>query len=87
MAKTKTSAEVKNRYNSKVYDRLNIMVPKGERETIKAHAVEYDKSLNSFINRAIDETMVRDRGGGIPGCSSGGGHAPDHAEQIKEVSK
>ena len=57
----KTSAAVKNRYNDKAYDRINLTVPKGEKEVIKAHAAKYDKgSVNGFINRAIDETMARD---------------------------
>ena len=32
---SKTSAEVKNRYNQKVYDRINYVVKKGEKEQIK----------------------------------------------------
>ena len=56
----KTSAEVKNRYNAKVYDRLNIIVPKGKRDIVKAHADQRGESLNGFVNRAIDETIERD---------------------------
>lgn len=41
-------------------DRLSIAMPKGKKEQVKAHAEAHDKSLNSFINRAIDETMERD---------------------------
>jgi len=56
----KTSAEVKNRYNTKVYDRLNIIVPKGNRDIIKAHAESRGESLNGFVTRAINETMKRE---------------------------
>ena len=58
----KTSAAVKNRYNEKSYDRINLTVPKGQKEVIKAHADIHDKgSVNAFIQRAINETMVRDK--------------------------
>ena len=83
----RTSAEVKNRYRDKTYDRAELILPRGRKADIQTHAKEHKESMNSFINRAIDETMARDRGGGIPRCSSGGGHAPDHDEQIKGVSK
>lgn len=45
---------------NKLYDRISVLVAKGKKETIKAHAEQKDESLNSFINRAIDETMQRD---------------------------
>lgn len=57
----KTSSKVKDRYNAKAYDEIKIRVKKGEKETIKAHAESKGESLNGFINRAIDETMERDK--------------------------
>lgn len=64
----KTSAAVKNRYASKAYDRINLIIPKGEKESIKEHAVEFDGgSVNGFIQRAIRETMQRDRTRGKDG--------------------
>lgn len=56
----KTSAAVKNRYNDKVYDRINLTTIKGDKEKIKAHAEGRGESVNGFINRAIKETMERD---------------------------
>ena len=56
----KTSSKVKDRYNAKVYDTITIRVPKGERDTIKAHTERMAESLNGFIARAIRETMERD---------------------------
>lgn len=56
----KTSAAVKNRYNDKTYDRINLTVPKGQKEKIKAHAERQGESVNGFIGRAIDEAMERD---------------------------
>lgn len=48
-----------NKYNAKAYDRLNIVVPKGKREKIKAHAESRGESLNGYVNRLIDEDMGR----------------------------
>ena len=49
-----------NKYNAKAYDWVNIAVPKGQKEVIQAHVKSRVKNVNSFINRAIDETMKRD---------------------------
>ena len=49
-----------NRYNEKAYDRINIAVPKGHKDEIKAHAEGQGESLNAFMNRAANETMERD---------------------------
>lgn len=37
-----------------------IAVPKGQKEVIQAHAEAHSESVNSFINRAIDEKLQRD---------------------------
>ena len=50
-----------NRYNEKAYDRINIAVPKGKKEIIQTHAKEQGKSLNGYINEAIDNQMERDK--------------------------
>lgn len=43
------------------YDRVNLTLPKGQKETIKTHAERFDGgSVNAFIQRAIAETMERD---------------------------
>ena len=50
-----------NRYMTNHYDRINLTVPKGEKEKIKAHADQHDGgSVNGFIQRSIRETMERD---------------------------
>ena len=56
----KTSSAVKNKYNDKAYDRINLTMPKGKKEVIQNHAEERGESTNAFINRAINETMQRD---------------------------
>lgn len=49
-----------NKYNAKAYDRVSLAVSKGQREAIKAHATAQGESVNSFIIRAIHETIERD---------------------------
>ena len=51
-------------------DRVSIAMPKGQKDTIKAHAEARGESVNGFINRAIDETMERDNA--APSASEGG---------------
>ena len=41
-------------------DEIRIRMPKGKKDTIKAHAEAHSESVNGFINRAIEETMERD---------------------------
>lgn len=50
-----------NRYNAKAYDRINIAAPKGRKAEIKAHAEQRGESINGFVNRAIAETIERDK--------------------------
>ena len=57
----KTSSKVKDRYNAKAYDEIKTRVSKGKKEVIREHATKNGESLNGFINRAIDETMKRDK--------------------------
>lgn len=49
------------KYVKEHYDRISVTVPQGKRAEIKAHADQLGESINRFINRAIDETMERDR--------------------------
>lgn len=56
----KTYSATHNRYNAKAYDRISLMVKKGEREVLQAHAAERGESVNGFINRAIRAQIERD---------------------------
>lgn len=59
--KEKSSAiRYNNSFISRTYDRINLTVPKGGKEKIKAHAEQRGESVNSFIGRAISEQMKRD---------------------------
>ncbi len=62
MAKSNGNAQTKakNKYNAKTYDNLRIIVPKGKKDVIKAFADSRGKSLNGFVNEAIDEKIERE---------------------------
>lgn len=49
-----------NSFIKETYDRINLTVPKGKKEKIQTHAEAHGKSVNGFINEAIDEKMLRD---------------------------
>ena len=51
--------EATARYNKKAYDRINIIVKKGEREIIKDFAAKQGKSLNRFVLDAVEAEMNR----------------------------
>ena len=49
------------KYNAKAYEEIKVRVPKGKKEIVQAHAEARKESVNGFINRAISETMERDK--------------------------
>ena len=51
--------EATARYNKKAYDRINIIVKKGQREIIKDFAARQGKSLNRFVLDAVEAEMNR----------------------------
>lgn len=51
--------EATARYNKKAYDRINIIVKKGQRQVIKDFAASQGKSLNRFVLDAIEAEMNR----------------------------
>ncbi len=66
MAKQKYTEAKKNsnlKWDTANLDRMSLALPKGSRETIKAHAAARGESVNGFIGRAISETMERDTKG------------------------
>ena len=61
----KASTKAQNKYISKAYDRVNLTMPKGKKDTIQTHAAQRGESVNAFINRAIDEAIERDSTGEV----------------------
>ena len=59
MKYSEAQKEATARYNKKSYDRINIIVHKGQRQIIKDAAASQGKSLNRFVLDAIDAEMKR----------------------------
>ena len=57
---TEARKEGNRRWDAANLDRVSIAMPKGKKGIIKAHADSQGESVNSFVNRAIDETIKRD---------------------------
>lgn len=53
--------EYQNNYKREKYDKIEVIVPKGEKERIKTAAKEAGLSVSAFIYKAVQETM---NGGG-----------------------
>ena len=63
VAISKAQQKAVHKYVKANYDRMELTVPKGQKEAIKAHAEAREESVNSFVNRAIQDRMERDRRG------------------------
>ena len=63
MAVSKSQQKAVHKYVKANYDRMELTVPKGQKDTIKTHASTRGESVNGFIGRAILEAMARDSGG------------------------
>ena len=61
MPVSKAQQKAVHKYIKANYDRQEITMPKGKKDEIKAHAESRGESVNAFINRAIDETIERDK--------------------------
>ena len=59
---SKAQQRAVHKYVKANYDRLDLTMPKGRKEELKAHAQARGESVNAFINRAITETLERDNG-------------------------
>ncbi len=66
MSVSKAQQKAQNKWIAKAYDRINLTVPKGNKEAIQTHAQARKESVNGFINRAINETMERDNNSPAP---------------------
>ena len=67
MPASKAHQRASNKWIAKAYDRINLTVPKGQKDVIQTHAAARGESVNGFIGRAITETMERDGGAILPG--------------------
>lgn len=61
MPASKAQQRAVNKYMKENYDEIKVRVMKGQKEIIQAHAEAQGESVNGFINRAISETIERDK--------------------------
>lgn len=57
---TEAQKKAIDKYRSEKVERIQVLVPKGEKDKIREHAAERSESVNGFLNRAINETIERD---------------------------
>ena len=57
---SKAQQRAVSKYMKENYDEIKVRVEKGQKEIIRAHAESQGKSVNGFINEAIEEKMERD---------------------------
>lgn len=65
MAISKAQQKAVHKYVKSNYDRIDLTLPKGDKERIKEHASTQGESVNSFIQRAINEAMERDNASAV----------------------
>ena len=51
--------DYKNAWLAEKLDRINLTVQKGKKEVIQQYASGLDRSVNAFINQAIEEKIQR----------------------------
>ena len=71
MTVSKAQKAATAKYEAKTYDKVLLRMPRGRKEIIQTHAEAHSESVNSFINRAIDEAIERDES--APAASDGQG--------------
>ena len=49
--------DYKRAYNEKNYDRLNITIPKGQKQAVEAHAASKVESVNGLVNALLRADM------------------------------
>ena len=59
MTVSKAQQKAVNKYMKENYDRVNLTLPKGDKEKIAIAAAAAGQSVNAFINEAIKEKMEK----------------------------
>ena len=60
MAVSKAQQRAVHKYVKANYDRLELTMPKGKKDVIKAAAQAQGESVNGYITRAVDERLERE---------------------------
>ncbi len=61
MATSEARKRASEKWQHDKIDDIRMRVPKGMREQIQAHAESMGETMNAFLNRAVAETMERDK--------------------------
>lgn len=64
MATSNAVKRATKKYDLEKIDRVYMRVSKGKKEILQQHAESQGETLNSFLNRAAEETMERDKNKG-----------------------
>lgn len=57
MATTKAQQKAVHKYVKENYDRLNITIPKGQKQAVEAHAKTKGESVNGLVNGLLRADM------------------------------
>lgn len=60
MATSESQKKARDKWLREKVESLQLRVPIGKGDIIRSHAQAQGESMNAFINRAVDEAMVRD---------------------------
>ena len=60
MGYTEAAKKATYKQRNEKLDRLEIYIPKGEKELIKDHVIKTGESVSSFVYRAIKEAIEKD---------------------------
>lgn len=69
MPASKAQQKAVNKYMAANYDRMELTVPKGRKDTIRARADAQGQSVNAYINAAIEGRMAQEDTGEAGGIS------------------
>ena len=59
MNKEFNQTEYVNDFIRKIYDRINLLIPAGNKEIIKSRAAKKGKSVNQYLNDLIEDDLRR----------------------------
>lgn len=77
----KDTIKYNNEFNKKAYDRINLTIPKGQKEAIQAAAQAVNESVNAYIYAAIMHRMEREQ---IAPAGADFHIAPERREDLSE---
>ena len=77
----RTSSEVRNRWNARNYFRINITVPKGNKELVEKLAADQGLSVNGLINQLLRKEL------GVATCEWGMDPEQDKGQMMVSSAK